>query len=177
MSGIEFFKIDPQKMSQFMLKRGMFLAGVILVIILVLALLISILAGVNPLNFLLTISPFSVAMIFIVFVFGFMNQSQFAAKRYGIGQEMFIMLHDENQLSALAKYGMRRNEIRYGQKNSEIIMFRNVYQIIQKRDKLIIKSYDYNFFTGGGRIVVPKELENYDQFVALIKENLPRKLK
>ena len=86
-------------------------------------------------------------------------------------EESVSKLLDKEQLNLMNKVGVSRNEHRYGVKFNQTIKFSNIESTTIKANEIVIKSKDYDFTTGNGKISIPKEIEDYETIKAEIIKN------
>lgn len=86
-------------------------------------------------------------------------------------EESVSKLLDKEQLNLMNKVGVSRNEHRYGVKFNQTIKFSDIESTAIKANEIVIKSKDYDFTTGNGKISIPKEIEDYEVIKAKIIKN------
>lgn len=170
-------RIDKTKLSGFMLKKGMTMFGTMILSSFILAFLIGLLGGDLTVGFIL-FWHFKVGAIMIAAVMGFIglvSDSVPKATRYTIGEDYIAsrLVHDE--VGAFTQYNLNKMERRHGQNQSEMIFFNEIDSISLKRDKIVIKNRNYSMWNGNGRIILPCEMEEYDDVkkeMITLKRNL-----
>jgi hypothetical protein len=75
------------------------------------------------------------------------------------------------ELNMANKFVQARNEARYGVKANQSFPINQIESTEIKPNEIVIKSYDYNFFNGNGKIIIPKELERFNDVKQLILED------
>ena len=80
-----------------------------------------------------------------------------------VEKDRIIKTYHTQMLNEGNKYGMRKEERRYGSKAHQEIKIADIerVQISDKRIKILSK--DYNFFNGNGMIEIPAEVNEYEQ--------------
>ncbi len=82
------------------------------------------------------------------------------------------ILLDKTKLNLLNKIGIARNESKSGVKFNQTIKISEISSAETTKNEMIIKSDNYNPFTNNGRIVIPKEVEGYENVIASIFKKL-----
>lgn len=81
-----------------------------------------------------------------------------------------------DELNYVNQFAHARNEDRYGAKTNQSFPLSEIESTVIKPHEIVIKSYDYNFFNGNGRIIIPKEINDFHTVKQFILEN-PKKFK
>ena len=76
----------------------------------------------------------------------------------------------EEKLSFANKIGNQRLKKKYGADVNKMIEVRNIANVDFSKDKICIYSKNNNWFTGNGKIVIPKEVKDYDKVYKKIEE-------
>ena len=69
----------------------------------------------------------------------------------------------------MKKIGASRNE-KYGQKFNQTIKFNEIESISIDTNDIIIKSINYDFLTSNGKIIIPKEVENFEEIISELEK-------
>lgn len=114
-----------------------------------------------------TVIMLPLLLMFSVIAIGIYIASFFQLKN--IAEETVFYVSEKNvkkivatgALNMMNQFANNRQEVRYGAKMSQQFPTHEIESTQIKANEIVIKSFDYNVFTGNGKIVIPKELENY----------------
>ena len=134
-------------------------------------------AGADAFKIIPKMFPFIFIICGIMFVMFFSsNSNYFKAYRLAINNAQMIQFSDLGDLSFMNKMGQARNQQRSGQNATKYISFGEINEIVDKKHKLRVRTYNYSYWNGNGQIDIPKGLENYDEVLAILKSKVaPRK--
>ncbi len=127
------------------------------------------------------VMPFMI--IFFLIIIGVIYLSSFPQIRDSIKVTSFIITDDsvsifldKEKLNLLNKIGFARMESKYGVKFNQTIAISRIQSTLINENEIIIKSFDYNIITSNGKIIIPKEVENFSEIKSDIINN-PTKYK
>ncbi|MFK7747027.1 MAG: hypothetical protein AB8B65_01420 [Kordia sp.] len=112
------------------------------------------------------------AIILIVYFLSFIQLKNIAQKTtYFISETKIEKIVSTNELNFANQLAQARQERRYGVKANQSFPIHEIESTKIKPNEIVIKSFDYNLFTFNGKIVIPKEINDYNSVKAFILAN------
>lgn len=92
---------------------------------------------------------------------------------YWVSNDQIAMTFDQEKLSYVSQFGMARNKSRFGTNAQQLIRISEISSVKFSKSGIKIKSVDYNFFNGNGMIVLPKEIDKFENLAQQIETITP----
>ncbi|WP_430413238.1 hypothetical protein [Kordia sp.] len=116
-------------------------------------------------------SMLSVIVLFI-YLFSFNQIGNIAKKTtFFVTATKVEKLVAKGELNLANQFAQARNEARYGIKSDQSFPVSEIESTVIKPYEIVIKNYDYNILNGNGKIVIPKEINDFYVVKQFITEN------
>ncbi len=171
------FRIDPQQLDTYVsreTKKRMKKVAIIMALVVLAFLMFFLFAG--GIEVLTLIGPVFLLIMPLIFGILFLTQpmhikEQAKVTMFIISENEVVRLMNINDMNALAKFGARRAQSRYGEKFNRFVNKVDFDTIDFKEDEVVVRSRNYNIFNESGEVVIPKEIKGYDEAVSLLREH------
>lgn len=119
--------------------------------------------------------PLAMMFLFILLIIYIMSLSQIEDQirfsYFSITEEAISKFLDKEKLNLVNQIGIARIESKYGANFNQKIYFDEIFDTIISENEIRITSNHYNFFTNNGRIVIPKEVNDFETIKQYVIEN------
>ncbi|MEM1216307.1 MAG: hypothetical protein AAGJ82_11510 [Bacteroidota bacterium] len=93
----------------------------------------------------------------------------YGSTRFLLTDDTIASVLDNKELNGINQFGVARNRSRYGAEPNQVISFANISRVKITDKNIKIYGGNYSLFNGNGRIVIPKETENYEELLHVFK--------
>jgi len=111
-------------------------------------------------------------LIFYIFLFFlyFSQQNLHLSKKFIITNDTIYQIIDSSAINSYNDFITKRLERKTGQKRDQVIPINSIKTIKIDKNKIQIKSFDFNILNANGRIEIPREVTNYGQAVEQLRQ-------
>ena len=164
------YRIDETKAINVLARQGLFVSLASMGLFLgVFMLILVFTGGLEILKIVPKIAPFFLLIGCILFLFSLGGGGILKSKRWVIEDDFVIEYMEDKNLGSFNDFALKRAERKYGQQREKMIRAHQLDHIKFKRNKVVIRQKNYNFWNGNGGIEIPKEAIRYDEIVQKLK--------
>lgn len=166
-------KIDPEKEDQLMMRESlesMLLGGLIPILFFALLILVISQDLEATLKMIWAVKAYILGYLVFMFMLKFIGRSSVVNAKYLLTETHVMRGLFAEDLGTVTNYFHERAERKSGQKKVEIIPISNLQSIEIKKNYVKFKAFDYNMWNGNGLVKIPKEVQQYEEVVALAKK-------
>ncbi|MCH2196058.1 hypothetical protein [Kordia sp.] len=118
-----------------------------------------------------------VGVTVFVYIFSFIQIRNIASKTFfNITETIVEKVVVKEELNWTNQFAQNRLEKKYGEKANRSFLTHEIETTKITPNDIIVKSYDYNLFNANGKIVIPKEINDFHKVKAFILAH-PEKFK
>ena len=159
-------QIHPARSGQYATRKAMRMTLLFLAVFAVMMMLIWGMAKGNTDVFEHLIKNFHWFLIIVGYMFGmlwFRMNNLAKAMRFVVEGDQVSLVHSKADLNVINQFAQARNKSRYGMKPDKSIAYRNILSISINEDRIRIRDKDFNWLNSNGEIVIPEEVEGFEQ--------------
>ncbi|WP_298427825.1 hypothetical protein [uncultured Kordia sp.] len=142
--------------------KKMKMIAIIMTILLIAAFLFFYSYGVHKIIMPPMLAIQAVVLIFVYLMSLVQMQSMGLKTTFRISEKNVSVSLAKEKMSVVSQLIINRNEAKYGEKYDQSFPVHQIETTKIKANEIVIESYDYNFFTGNGKITIPKEMEQFN---------------
>lgn len=167
------YRIKDKNLHNYAIRETLkFVVPLLLFLIIFLSVLVNLVTdGLNIFHFLRGKGTW--ILLFLIYLVGmtyYLRRNFAKSVVYWVSNDQIAMTFDQNKLSSVSQFGMARNKSRFGTNAQQFIRTNEISSVKFSKSGIKIKSNDYNFFNGNGLIILPKEIENFENLEQQIEK-------
>lgn len=167
---MKIYQIQRKDINSFMFRQALGTMRDMGISVFILLLLLVIIGGDVSIPFITHIGPGVPLFFGVFFLFSFFQQNIHLAKRFIIDANTIYQIQDAQATNLANDIILSRLERKSGQQRNQTIPVYNIKSISITKNKATIKSVDFNIWNANGRIQIPREVNDYEEVVAQLKQ-------
>ncbi len=164
------YKIDKDKIEKYLIKQALIRVSEMMIAISPLVIIFLCAAKFRYIGLILTkLAPWVFIFLLAVFFLTFFSYNVHQARRFIITDDSFNQIQADEDVDVVSKFFQKRAESKTGQSKNQFIPFSQIAKVKISNYSITIKAKDYNFMNANGKIIIPCEVENYQEITALTR--------
>lgn len=165
------YQIETSKIDYFMLRHSLKFIRDMSISLFIFMLIIGLGTELKvPFIILSKIWAYVLIFYIVLFFFSFVQQNLHLAKRFIISEDTMYQIQDSGATNSYNEFMLKRVERKSGQKRDQEIPFSSIKSIKIDKNKIQVKSLDFNHWNANGKIEIPREVNDYSQAVKHLRQ-------
>lgn len=152
-------------------KKKLNIMIIIFIIILLIFIGINNITGISILNIIPIILLFVILILILAVTINHNTKDLAKSTEFLLKDDKICKKIKQENLSTLNKIGAYRNEAKYGAKINQSINKKDILHTIIKDHEIEIEAIDSNIINGNGYIIIPEEIDGFDDIKQYILAN------